>query len=630
MPTSPAAPSDPSPPRPSRRAVGRSALVGMIALIVVALMAWSIYARALQITFGDLRERGENTLRLAEASLRGQLARFERLPGLLAEERAVRSLLLAPGDQALVGLANLYLRETARRLGASDIYVMSRDGLTLAASNFDQPHSFVGGNFAFRPYFRDAINGGEGRFFALGTTSNKRGYYFGAPVDVGGIVRGVLVIKIDLDEIEMAWASNDLRIVVMDPEGIVFLSNRPDWLFRALAPLGPDEARRTRETRRYANAEVGVVQAVWSEAQGGFSLLQATADGTETEYLLTQAEMADAGWTVIVLSPTAGARQQALLVVAALLLGLGAVGFAGLIVWLRRRQLAERIALQAATQAQLERRVVERTAELAAVNSALRQEVEERIATEARLRDTQAELVQAGKLAALGQMSAALSHEFNQPLAAARNYAENAGVYLERGQVAEAERNIGHIIGMIERMGRISRHLRNFARKPHQKLRGVSVAAVVQEAQDLLGWRLAQAGAELIVEIEPVDLCVTAGAVRLQQVLVNLLTNALDATEDAADRRLHLSARRQGDMALLCLRDHGPGVPDQVLARIFDPFFSTKGVGKGLGLGLSISYNIVRDFGGTLEVRNPPEGGAEFVLRLRAAEADTPSAEAAE
>lgn len=629
MPTSPAAPSDPSPARASRRAVGRSALVGMIALIVVALMAWSIYARALQITFGDLRERGENTVRLAEASLQGQLARFERLPGLLAEERAVRSLLLAPGDQALVGLANLYLRETARRLGASDIYVMSRDGLTLAASNFDQPHSFIGGNFAFRPYFRDAINGGEGRFFALGTTSNKRGYYFGAPVDVGGIVRGVLVIKIDLDEIEMAWASNDLRIVVMDPEGIVFLSNRPDWLFRALAPLDPEAARRTRETRRYADAEVGTVPAVRSSADG-FALLRAAAEGAETEYLLTQTEMADAGWTVMVLSPTAGARRQALLVVAALLLGLGAVGFAGLIVWLRRRQLAERIAMQAATQAQLERRVVARTAELASVNSALRQEVEERIATESRLRDTQAELVQAGKLAALGQMSAALSHEFNQPLAAARTYAENAGLYLERGQVTEAGQNIGHIIGMIERMGRISRHLRNFARKPHQKLRVVSVAAVVQEAQELLGWRLAQAGAELIVEIVPDTLCVTAGAVRLQQVLVNLLTNALDATEEAADRRLHLSARRQDGMVLLCLRDHGPGVPDQVMARIFDPFFSTKGVGKGLGLGLSISYNIVRDFGGTLEVRNPPEGGAEFVLRLRAAEADAASAEAAE
>ena len=634
MPPSLADPSDPRAAPLSRRGQGHSPsvwLAVLAAFVVLGLVTGAIYARAIQITFGDLQERGENTLRLAEASLRGQLARFERLPGLLAEERAVRSLLLAPEDQALVGQANLYLRETARRLGASDIYVMHRDGVTLAASNFDQPHSFVGGNFAFRPYFRDAISGGEGRFFALGTTSNKRGYYFGAPVNVGGQVHGVLVIKIDLDEIEMAWASNDLRIVVMDPEGIVFLSNRPDWRFRALAPLGPEEARRTRETRRYANAEVGVVRATRSDLRGGFSLLQAEVeDGAETEYLLTQAAMADAGWTVMVLSPTAGARQQALLVVAAILLGLGAAGFAGLIVWLRRRQLAERIALQAATQVQLERRVSERTAQLAQANRALRQEVEERTATEARLRDTQAELVQAGKLAALGQMSAALSHEFNQPLAAARNYAENAGLYLERDKLPEAKRNIGHILGMVERMGRISRHLRNFARKPNQKLRPVALEGVVQEAQDLLGWRLEQAGAELIVDIAPAGLSVTAGAVRLQQVLVNLLTNALDATEEAGDRRLHLVARRAGDEVLLSLRDHGPGVPEQLQARIFDPFFSTKGVGKGLGLGLSISYNIVRDFGGALEVRNPPEGGAEFVLRLRAAEADGTSAEAAE
>ena len=595
-------------------------LSAVLACVSLTIGAWFAHQKALEKSFQELNDRGQNTLNLAESTIRGQLARFERLPELLADNRAVRSLLLAPRDADLIMSANIYLRDAATLLGASDLYVMYRDGVTLAASNFDQPHSFVGGNFAFRPYFFDAMDHGEGRFYALGTTSNKRGYYFGAGIDVAGQRLGVMVLKIDVDELEQAWASDDLRIIVTDPEDIVFLSNRPDWLFHAFGTLTPDRLARTQETRRYSNAGLGEIDFQARIDRGGFRLLSGHGhDDVSAEYLVVKSNMAQADWTVQVLLPTRAARVQAAASVAIGLLAAGLLALIAFIVWQRRRQLAQRLEMQQAAKDDLERRVVERTSQLRDANEALKDEVTERRATEAQLRKTQSELVQAGKLAALGQMSAALSHEFNQPLGAARNYAENAQLLLGQGRREEAQGNVERILGMIDRMTRISRHLRNFARKPNQQLGVVALADSISEARELLGWRLRKSGVSLSVDLNPADLRVIAGPVRLQQVLVNLLSNGLDAVEAGPCKQLALTARKHDGHVRVILRDHGAGVPEGVQARIFDPFFSTKEVGKGLGLGLSISYNIVRDFDGNLTMRNHPDGGAEFILDLRTA-----------
>ena len=599
------------------------------ALSMLALLTWLAHQQALTRSFQDLHDRGQNTLNLAESTIRGQLERFERLPELLADQRAVRSLLLAPRDPDLIMAANTYLRDTAELLGASDLYVMYRDGETLAASNFDQPHSFVGGNFAFRPYFFDAMEHGQGRFYALGTTSDKRGYYFGAAIDVAGQRRGVMVLKVDVDDLETAWASEDLRIIVTDPEDIVFLSNRPDWLFHAFGALTPERLARTQETRRYANATLGEIDFQTRRDRAGFRLLSGHGqDAVASEYLVVKSHMPQADWTVQVLLPTRMARVQAVATVAIGLLAAGLFALTALFIWQRRRQLALRLEMEQAAKDDLERQVTLRTGQLRAANVALEEEVSERRATEAQLRKTQSELVQAGKLAALGQMSAALSHEFNQPLGAARNYAENAQLLLEQDRRDEAQGNIARILGMIDRLTRISRHLRNFARKPNQQLCAVALAEAISEAQELLGWRLRKTGVTLEVDLGEAPVQVVAGPVRLQQVLVNLISNAIDAVEGREDKRLHLRAQALGDRVCVTLRDHGPGVAEGLQARIFDPFFSTKEVGKGLGLGLSISYNIMRDFGGALSVENHPEGGAVFTLDLQAAPVTT--AEAAE
>jgi two-component system C4-dicarboxylate transport sensor histidine kinase DctB len=560
------------------------------------------------------RVRAETILRQTANALDSQLRRYEALPALLAQDDDIRRVLADPSDPRRIADANRWLAETNTLIEASDLYLIDIDGTTIAASNHDRGDSFIGQNFSYRPYFTEARNGGFGRYFALGTTSGLRGYYFASPVrDSAGQVMGVLALKIGVDEIEASWRAPDYRILVTDPEGVVFMSTDADWLYRGLLPLTPDRRARLAETRRYADAELAEL-AVTTTASGKVSLLQlADRDGATHEYIATETAMPDAGWTVRVLLDAGPIRAQARLVVlAATLLVIVAL----LLAWTvgqRRARLAERLAIQDAAQAELERQVAERTADLTRANADLHR--------------MQADLVQAGKLAALGRMSAALSHEINQPLAAARNYADSAGLLIDRGDITRAKDNIGQILGLIDRMATIARHLRNVARKPNEPLKVVDLAAVLQDALAIAQTRLSTAGAEVTIDL-PADLPpAQGGPVRLQQVIVNVLSNAADAVDGLADRRIDVVGRAEGDGVTLAIRDHGPGVAPAIADRIFDPFFTTKQVGSGLGLGLSISYNIMKDFEGDLRVANHPEGGAVFTLVLRRSGAQALAAE---
>lgn len=570
----------------------------LLALAVSALAGWLAWQATLDRMLEETARRGDNVLQLASSTLAGQLDRFERLPALIADQPLVRALAADPRNPTLRAEANRYLERIQTQLDASDVYLMDATGLTVAASNHRLETSFVGGNFAFRPYFFDAITGGTGRFYALGTTSGKRGYYFGAPVVVDGAIAGVLAFKIDLDAIEETWRGGDYAILVTDPDGVIFLSSRSDWLFRALAPLGDASLARIAATRRYADRPIRLLDVTQDRMLRGQHLLQLQG----AEYVQRDLPMLLASWQVHVLIDTAPARREAMTAAILAMLSVGLLVLTGAALWQRRLRLTERLQMQAEAQAALERRVEERTAEL---------------------RQAQADLVQAGKLAALGQMSAALSHEFNQPLAAARTFADNAGVLIDRGRLDEARSNLGRILGLIDRMATISRHLRSFARKPGQKLSAVALPEVIEAAVEIASLRLRAADARLSLVIAPGLPLAEAGPVRLQQVLVNILTNAADAVEQTPRRDIALTAEPEGRHIVIRIADTGPGVPEGLRPRIFDPFFSTKGVGKGLGLGLSISYNIIKDFRGDLDVRRGPGGGAEFVIRLNPAPAQT-------
>ncbi len=576
--------------------------------------------------FDEVAAQGRTTLRLAVSALGGHLSRYEPLPALMADHDDIEELVAHPQDQSLRLRANIYLKSINDLLKSSDIYIMTLDGETIAASNYDGPASFVGQNFRYRPYFQDAAKGQQSKFFALGTTSHKRGYYFASPILFNGEIKGVIVFKVDIEGIEASFGNGENRIFVNDPEGIIFMTGTPEWLYSAIQPLTPERIAKTESSRRYSDANLKPL----GQARGTFGahdMMTIREGEQDKEYLFLSQPMPDAGWTVNVLMDTSSARTQVktTMIAVVLCLCLAAVLIAAMLQ--RRKSLQDRLVHQAEAQAELERRVEERTADLARVNVEIEHEIAERRQTEKRLRKTQKDLIQAGKLAALGQMSAALSHEFNQPLAAAKTYAESAALLIERGRSDEATNNLKRISVLIDRMASIGKHLRNFARKPNEKLGPVSLDAVVSDTLEIVNARLKAANAVLDVDFGPSPLQVKAGPIRLQQVLVNIISNAADAVEGLGDRRIHLTARHEGDKVILSIRDHGPGVPPAIIERIFDPFFSTKGVGKGLGLGLSISYNIVKDFGGRLSVTNLADGGARFDIEL---DADVPMEIAAE
>lgn len=304
--------------------------------------------------------------------------------------------------------------------------------------------------------------------------------------------------------------------------------------------------------------------------------------------------------------------------------------------WRRQRQrfivtltdMTERLEAQHV----LERTVQERTTDLRATNDRLERAIAEHQRTERELREAQAELVQAGKLAALGQLAAGVGHELNQPLAAIRSYAHNGRKLIGLGRVEEAEGNLGKIADLTARMANITNHLKRFARRPDSRLGAVELGPVIQGALSLFGNRLREEAVAVELALPDADsasgtpLRVRAEEVRLEQVLVNLLSNALDAVAGAPVRRILIRAEiveegeksggEEGGAVRIEVRDSGSGIAADPVAQIFDPFFTTKPVGTGLGLGLSISYNIVRDFGGVLSVAESGPDGTAFVLTL--------------
>jgi two-component system C4-dicarboxylate transport sensor histidine kinase DctB len=597
---------DASPASPRLR---RSIKVLVLCVAVALALSVAALPKAERYFLTQAGLSSDATLRLATEVLRGSLSRAEALPSLLAERPILRTLLRDPTNSGVLPFSNEQLRQTALALDVADVYVMDPSGLTIAASSYRTDRSFIGRNFNYRPYFTQALAGGTGRFHALGTTSGERGYFFAAPVIEDTDIVGVVAVKITMDRFEDTWRDGGADLIVTDSSNVVFMSSRQDWLFRTLGVVNEAMLERIAETRQFPLDRLTPLPQQRVPLTDDLDLITLTSKGIQSEYITGLRLIAAAGWRVSILTPTGPARAQAQLTLTVAVLAILLTGMLGAVVLQRRHRLLERLEDQRETQALLEQRVAERTADLKA-------EVAERTATAQQLRRTQTELVQAGKLAALGQMSAALSHEFNQPLAAVKAYADNAATFLDRGRADEARKNVSHISDMADRMASISKHLRNFARRPQEKIGPIPLFPVIEDAVALMAPRLS--AAQATIEFTPAEgqPWVMGGRVRLQQVIVNLLSNALDALGGRTELPITIATTQTETGWQIAVRDHGPGFEADALSKVFDPFFTTKEPGQGLGLGLSISYNIIKDFGGTLLARTHPEGGAEFTIDL--------------
>lgn len=588
----------------------------VVVLLLIAASGWLAGLSGARGAMQELRRRAADSASLRNAHLQSELERSRTVPTILAGDPDLRRTLRDREPTATARL-NLKLARLVADTRSTVIYVVAADGETIAASNFREPASFVGVNYSFRPYFREALRAGAGEHFALGTRSQRPGLFIARRVDgEADEPLGVVVVKVLFDALEARWHETGEEAVVAESSGIVLLTSRPDWRFRSLRPLPAAEVDRLRAEQRFGSN----AQFLPLRLQPGPHGTTRVTGGTRLAgpYALSSVTTAVPDWTLYVLVPAGPALESARAtgqIVGAALAALLAAGVLGLRA--RRRRALDAGRRQAETQRELEARVVARTGELSAANQRLREEMAVRRQTEARVQRMQDELVQATKLAVLGQVTAGVAHEINQPLAAVRSYADNAVLLLERGQHESVRGNLLQVGELTERIGRITRELRAFARKGSSQRGPVRLAEALDGTLLLLGARLRERQLRLEVSAFAPQLRVLADRARLEQVLVNLLQNAVDAALQSAAPAVRIEVEAEGSRVRVAVEDNGPGLSEEVRAVLFTPFVSTKP--DGLGLGLVISRDIVAEFGGELRHVQPLAGGARFEVELERA-----------
>ncbi|EPJ51756.1 MAG: hypothetical protein OFPI_16460 [Osedax symbiont Rs2] len=689
----------------------------------------------------ELQQRTHADLNRYILTMRQKLARFRDIPQLLSKHPDLVRMLRVQANSNDLMRANRLLSEINRILGTRDSYLMNVHGLTVASSNWASERSFIGGNFNYRPYFKTAIAGGLGQYFALGTTSKRRGFFYSYPVRHKERILGVIVVKIDLNEIERDWNEKDIKLLVSDEDGVIFISTRKDWIFKTLKPLAVGDLKRIQSSKRYLDKKLVPLNITHWRPSGKNSqiikLRESDGSKTEQQYLMQSGMVGNSDLNVSILADLESVQRQVL----ATLLYVGTVYIAVVLlvmVIIARRRIAKQrsqfelrelqalesseakvkaiinntwaglitldtkgcietmnvtaqklfgytedeltgrefyqllldvdqqlylqqidqqrsssvetliagrvlcgdnrqvpvefvvgkmrrqgdlnflITVQDITErkeyeAQLEQsrqllesRVEQRTLELTNANERLLKEIKQHS-------QTQNELIQTAKLAVIGQMSAGINHELNQPLMAIRGYADNARKFLKLNKERTVDENLDEIAQLTERMAKILHPLKEFSRKSSGQSQLVPVSALRAGVLAILYPRLEKSKVEVDWPELQQDYFVAGELVRLEQVMVNLIANAMQAVE--AERRPKIVIAQQltkNRQLLISVRDNGPGIDEEKLTRIFEPFFTTKKEGQGLGLGLSISQRIIEDVGGLLSAKNYSSADSKF------------------
>lgn len=587
----------------------------LVWLLVTALGAWAWGEQARREAYAELSRQADASAALHASVLRAEMEKYRALAPAMATDPDVIAT-LRTGSKTYADKLNLRLEELSDRTRTSAIYAVSAKGITLAASNWNTPVSFVGIDYSFRPYFIRALEAGSAEFFALGTVSRKPGLFLAhRVVDTDGTVLGVTVVKVEFDALEAEWRAAGEPAYVVDPGGVVLITSQPEWRFRTLRPM--DASMRALTLADQTLGEDALTPLPFNTPEGPTrSLVSATVEGRARNWVHAQTPTSSPGWTLHLLVPSRGTVETAVAnarILAALFLTL-AFGLASVLMRRRQRLAAQQEAAEKNRQ-ELERRIEERTRDLSSANAALNNEIEERVRAEASREAMRHELVQASKLAALGQIAAGVAHEINQPVAAIKTQAETAGAWLEREDISKAARALGRIGDLTDRIGAITQELRSFSRKGQPQVSKVSVGEAIDGALLLVGGHLRRAGVRLVRPKTP-SVMVMADRFRLEQVIVNLIQNALEALDGVANPTITIGIAQTGNQVEVVVADNGPGLRAEVRDQLFTPFVTTKA--NGLGLGLVISRDIIAAFDGELDLR-PSDSGAVFVMTLRSA-----------
>ncbi|MGR5427161.1 sensor histidine kinase [Vibrio harveyi] len=560
-------------------------------------------------SYQSLLDKHQSQLERFSSHIQNKLDKYAHIPHLLSKDEPLVEALLNPENSAQLEITNRYLESVNGVIEAADTYLIDEWGTTIAASNWRKERSFVGRNFAFRPYFKQAITGQRSQYYALGSTSGKRGYYYSYPIVYAGGVLGVVVVKMDLSKIEDNWQQPNSVFVASDPNGIVFMSSRNDWLFKSLQPLEEPTAAEVLASRQYLNTTidslgfVGDMSLAHTEAKQGYPYNKGTL-------VVSSLPLENLKLTIRVLSPKQSVIWFTMGYLLVLTLVFTVLFLVGQLIYHRQQRHRQIERIQQEANQKLEYQVMARTAELQA-------EIAQRIETEQTLRVTQDELVQAAKLAVLGQMSASISHELNNPLAAIRSFAENGKLFLHKEKYERTEENLTRISALTDRMANISQQLRSFAKKTSgNELAQTHLLPVIASVKELMKPAFKSARVTLNTKLIEQDVEVQINTIQLEQVLVNLLTNAIEATKGQENKQVHLSIEKdiKAELVWIYVDDNGTGLGEFTFSQLCEPFLTTKQ--NGLGLGLSISQQILAGMNGKLSAQNREQDGARFSICL--------------
>ncbi len=606
--------------RPSISPMLRPASLWIAMLLLVASAMATAYLWSERNGFVQVDDVANRQLDLYASTLESELGKHAYLPSLIEVDEDVIALCQGATDPVLKQTVNRKLASFNVRASAITLFLIDPAGDVLASSDWFRGATAFSQQQFSRSFFTQALRGEKSDFFAANAVNGASEYFFTQPLRRNDRFLGAIGVRISLDPLEATWVDLGIRsesekIMVIDDNDVVIMSSLPMWKFRSVKPMSPEQSLKLAAIGKYPPAAVKLLDlSVDRMIEPGVALVRISEAVNSAPVLRIAHErsMVQLGWRLMLVSdPTEVWRN-------ARYAAWGGGAFSAflcvlLLYFLQRRRalahmLVARNALQQAND-QLEIKVTQRTSELSTANRDLLHEIHERKLAEE-------ELVQAGKLAVLGQMSAGVSHEINQPLTALRALSQNTAILFKQGRTQEMLANLKAIGDVAERMGRITAQLKSFARKTQLHRHEVSLLTAVANVQTLLEHRTRSEQIEVVIDVAASPL-VNCDMNRLEQVLINLATNALDAMADASIKRLSISAAPRDGRMVVRVADTGPGVSDAVLKRLFEPFFSTKPAGEGLGLGLVISSNIIREMGSSLRVERGEVGLIfEFDLEL--------------
>lgn len=592
-------------------------MVALVASIICAGLVGQAFANY-ELT--SLAREARTTASLHAAVLQTNIERIQTLPFAISQDETVHAVLRHRDPKAAHAL-DLKLETFAEEVGLGVIYVLDTKAYGVSMSNWRSGPAFCRDPARYcarRAYFLDGMAKGKAALFALGRADLRPGLYLSRAVDEGDQRLGVAVAKVRFDGLEARWREVGDPTFISDANGIILLSSVPEWRLHTLTVLPAALQADLLQSAQFGLKPLKpLTYRTQSSRRADFALVRtSTTDGGPSRtYVEVLVPVKGTDWTLHTLRPVGQTLNLARGLAGGITLLLGLVITLSIWMWSgarsRTRLEGERAA---AARQELERRVLDRTQELSTANERLKREFSERQRVEGRVMALQEDLFQANKLAILGQIVAGVAHEINQPLAAIRIQADNALEHLRRGAPDRARLNLEIVAQLIDRIASITGELLTFARRNADVGAPVRISEIIDGALLLVGHRVRETRVQ-IVRSGNEDLVLNAPRVKLEQVLVNLLRNALDAMGDKADGQIELATSLDATRIRLTISDTGPGIPKTLAAALFMPFQTTKP--SGLGLGLIISREIMRGLGGDLIHLKSPVG-AIFQITLPA------------